>query len=89
MVAFASTITRPAVGSMRRFTMRSSVVFPEPLRPSSAVVEPWAICKLTWSRMTRPSGVVSPTCSKAMAGRFRLWRLDVKSWAAPRRPRPF
>jgi len=40
---------------------RQALVFPEPLRPSSAVVEPCAICKLTWSRMTRPSGVVRPT----------------------------
>jgi hypothetical protein len=61
VVAFASTITFPAVGSIRRFTMRSSVVFPDPLRPSSAVVEPSQPARSMWSRMTRPSGVVSPT----------------------------
>ncbi len=67
VVALDSTITRPDVGSIRRLTMRSRVVFPEPLRPSRAVVDPVVTLRSTRSRMTRPSGVVSPTDQRAMA----------------------
>ena len=48
----------PEVGVTSPFTVRNSVVFPDPLRPSRAVVDPASSCREISRSKTRPSANV-------------------------------
>src|SRR5215469_4117369 len=65
------TSTAPAVGSIMRFTVRSSVVFPEPLRPKMAVTVPSSRDRETWLSSRRPWGMRTSTSRNSIAGGIR------------------
>jgi hypothetical protein len=52
---FPSTRTTPAEGSIIRLKVRSRVVFPEPLSPTSATVSPGRMASVTPARAAVPS----------------------------------
>lgn len=56
------SVTRPAVGSMSRFISRSSVDFPAPLAPVTAVHRPAGMLALTSARSVAEPRV-TVTCS--------------------------
>src|SRR5579863_4267099 len=64
--------TSPPVGSMRRFTVRRRVVFPEPLRPRTAVVVPSSTANSTWSSSKRPRGVANDRSRNSIAVLIRF-----------------
>ena len=58
--------TVPASGRSKPAIMRSSVVLPEPLGPSSATIWPWSTCTLAASTArSAPKALVRPVASMA------------------------
>src|SRR5688572_27986882 len=57
-----SSVTTPDVGSTNRFTHRSSVDLPDPLRPSSATTSGASTVMSTWSSASSPLPYVLVSC---------------------------
>src|SRR5579872_2860420 len=62
------TKTSPLEGSMRRLTVRSSVVFPEPLRPRTTVVVPASRAREISLSKGLPCRVVTERFRNSIAG---------------------
>ena len=68
-MSWPSSRTRPLVGSIIRLIMRSVVVLPQPLGPTSTMVWPAGTSRLSSSTATVPPGYRFVTFSKVITAR--------------------